>query len=569
MSDRLQPVNLVDFTGGLNLFSTDFQLAENESPEMLNMTIDPRGGFVTRSGWAMWNDAQVIASPTDLTWRPRNAEMHLYSNGSIAVFVTNANKIWAAGAGGAFVDLGAVATASPHLADASGWGDVMYFACGFANQAWKVTNVPTAGNKGAVVPAAVGGATPNWNNDYTVPGAKGPVLPKCEHMEPHGGYMFVAGTSEDGVNYPNRVRWSHPDRPEDWALADFIDILAGGSRITALRSFQDHLLIFKVDSVWALFGYDRDSWQLIKVSRAIGTPGPASVSKSESTVYFYSASGRNGIYAYQGGEPVLISERIRRATDAITDDREVYLGWAARRLYCQIDAPLDANDGNHGSMFVFDPSIGGQGAWRVHKPAKGTMGPIVEHSDSSLEYPLIATCGCTGSSGVMRTLARAENASDVFLDGTFGFKSFYRTSWQHAGWPERMKSWLRPRVIVRVPIEPVTVRVDTFWNYDSTNIHRSHIFNVDTEGAVFWRELGAADPRGDGWDWGDGTKWTAGPRRGDLITRPQAPSTMGHGTSLGWARAVSLKFAPDDYTLGLPWSVDAVILKFNARRFTT
>jgi hypothetical protein len=32
---------------------------------------------------------------------------------------------------------------------------------------------------------------------------------------------------------------------------------------------------------------------------------------------------------------------------------------------------------------------------------------------------------------------------------------------------------------------------------------------------------------------------------------------------------VQLEFKPEDYTLGLPWSVDAVILKFNTRRFTT
>ena len=33
-----------DFTGGLNLRADQFQLSKNESPDMLNVEIDPRGG---------------------------------------------------------------------------------------------------------------------------------------------------------------------------------------------------------------------------------------------------------------------------------------------------------------------------------------------------------------------------------------------------------------------------------------------------------------------------------------------------------------------------------------------
>lgn len=35
---------LKDFTGGLNFRADQFQLADNESPDMLNVEIDPRGG---------------------------------------------------------------------------------------------------------------------------------------------------------------------------------------------------------------------------------------------------------------------------------------------------------------------------------------------------------------------------------------------------------------------------------------------------------------------------------------------------------------------------------------------
>ena len=41
MANRLDPINLADFTGGLDLRSNQFQLAANQSPEMENITIDP------------------------------------------------------------------------------------------------------------------------------------------------------------------------------------------------------------------------------------------------------------------------------------------------------------------------------------------------------------------------------------------------------------------------------------------------------------------------------------------------------------------------------------------------
>jgi len=53
-----------DFTGGLNLRADQFQLAENESPKMLNVDVDPRGGVFSRGGYTAINSS-VVAS-----WNP-------------------------------------------------------------------------------------------------------------------------------------------------------------------------------------------------------------------------------------------------------------------------------------------------------------------------------------------------------------------------------------------------------------------------------------------------------------------------------------------------------------------
>ena len=69
--------------------------------------------------------------------------------------------------------------------------------------------------------------------------------PQAEVIAQHAGYLFVANTRENGVDYRTRLRWSHSNNPDAWAAADYIDISEGGGEITADVPFSDRLLIFK------------------------------------------------------------------------------------------------------------------------------------------------------------------------------------------------------------------------------------------------------------------------------------------------------------------------------------
>src|SRR5688572_16574029 len=88
MANRLEPINITDFRGGLNLRKDQLQIAENESPEMVNISLDPEGGIRTRDGWQRWNDADIV-DPDVTDWDPQRAWAHQLANGTDVVYIAN------------------------------------------------------------------------------------------------------------------------------------------------------------------------------------------------------------------------------------------------------------------------------------------------------------------------------------------------------------------------------------------------------------------------------------------------------------------------------------------------
>lgn len=77
-----------DFTGGLNLRSDQFQLADNESPEMLNVEVDPRGGVFSRGGMLRINSEDVAG-----TWNPQKLYAFNSAYGN-KLLLANDNKLF-------------------------------------------------------------------------------------------------------------------------------------------------------------------------------------------------------------------------------------------------------------------------------------------------------------------------------------------------------------------------------------------------------------------------------------------------------------------------------------------
>lgn len=544
--NRLQPENLTDFTGGLNYSTDQFSLADNESPGMLNIDLDPRSGFSTRRGWRRWSPTEIApVSP----WQPRNATVHTVGTGEQTVFVVNNGTIYQAPESGVFTALvGPSAQAIPQGADFVSWGEDVYIACGMDQTPYRRT-----------IDGSVTALTPDVWSEVDAP--IGNSMPSAGLCEAHAGYMFTARISEAGFHYSTRIRWSHPNRPDAWRADDYIDIDAYGGKITAIISYRDHLLIFKTTSMWALYGYGDDSWQLVLVSSSIGCPAITATTKSETTVFFFSASNRNGVYAYTGGEPVYISEKIKPALTQITSFNNVFISWANRKLWVSVPWQTAGSTPDPQSLFVFDTDVG-QGAWMLYDSPHGAVSSVVDGSDINSKFPLAAFW--SAETATMVVLDLIDDAYDQILSAAEGgsdrqsFEAYYRTRWMHGGWPDRRKSWRRPTFICRRVPHQVDLLVEQFRDYDETTTRRTGLVPGTTFEGNIWDAGGSATPGG--LDWGEPAKTWGAVEHGAALIRG---GPMGHASSL------QLKVLPSASTPMRKWGVDGIIVKTTVQRFRT
>ena len=536
MTAQLQALNLSNFTGGLNLRSDAFQLSDSESPEMLNVDVDPRGGVRSRRGWDRWNGTAVGG-----TWSPTRLHVFEQPDGSRDVMLVN-NSLILTGSAGTLSGLsdgsGAITTASPVIgADFADWGSLVYIACGktLVSRKWSGSGTATA----------LTGSGPTWQDDYTAPTTG--YFPKADYACTYQGYMVVASTREDGTDFPNRVRFSHPNNPENWAELDCVDILAGGAKITGLVAFSDHVVVFKSNSVWAIYGNDADSFTPVNLTMTVGAVHGNAIAVSETGAYFYSHP--NGVYEYRAGMtfkdgqpvvevsaallPIIDSGRLNPAAlDKMT------LGVLNRRVWWSVPYERDVTATTNRSTFVLDPALG---AWTVFSDADGDGLAAFASGGNQGDGALLLAAHSVH--GFLLNVEANEDATDTIDAVGVGFPTLYATRWLHADWPALRKSWRRPDYVVSEMSAAYTLQVDVLRDYDESNPRSQHTVVVDT---------GATGAVWGSFTWGAFT-WGGTPR-GSRIER---------GGSIGLARSVQLKFAGE---VGKPWGLNTVVMKFRNRR---
>lgn len=469
---------------------------------------------------------------TSATWVPQKLSVWKRFDGN-RLLLCNNNLLWTgveSGGTGVFTPLrdqyGAQFETLPaHGVDTAQWLDNLFVARGelpvLQLSPSGVTELEQSG--------------PVWQNDYLAP-VDG-FFPAAHLVATHLGCVFAADTVEEGVRYACRLRWSHPNSPTNWASDDYIDIVSGGSRIVGVAPFGDHLVVVKDDSVWALFGYDAESWQLMPVTEAVGGLGAGAVAESPGGLFFVSTTG---VFRYSQDGIQEISEQLRplwdeRRLDLSEPDR-FFLGWLNNRLWFT---------GPHvegGGVYVWDGSIGQRGAWVRHAcPCGAGLGPMAALQEGDDRSRWLA---CHSADSFVMQVDLPGVVDDKIGESLIPFTSYYSTRWLHGDWPTLRKSWRRPDIVVSGSSQRQVLRVDVYRDYDDVSLRRQFVIETGADSAI---------------DWGPPATWGVG-----NWSSVQLGSFIEHGKFLGTARAIRVVFRPE---VGANWGIDAVVFKFIPRRF--
>ena len=557
-----------DFTGGINFRADQFQLAPNESPFILNMEVDPRGGVFSRAGYMNFNPNAVSG-----TWNPKvlfnykyPTDPHImFSTGFVTSGSVDGKVMYANSASHDFVDLNSALSTplvvkSLNGASMTQWEDTLYIALGKdATNMFKWT----VGDTYATSLLASG---PTWQQ-YTLP--VGGYMPRAELSITHANKLFVANTYEDAVAYPNRLRWSHESLPEDWYVDDYIDIIAGGEGIRGLAIVDGQLLIFKPKAVYLLMGYDADSFQLVEVSKFIGIDTPQQCVEGDGGVYFFDYPkglyfyDRNGLQnIYSRLEPTVTQNQIN--AQELT---KLTLAFINNRLW--MSAPYDWEGSGVAAIkatvnFVYDKSIGVEGAYTMFQSADefGLYAGCDWYDSDEEVYHLMINPDDSFPYIFMVDEYEAGNipveAKDDVLQGatpsnTGSFTTNYTTSWFYNDRYVQNKTFVKPLFVVRNVETDTQIIVNVYHDFNSVRVANptTLILDASQSGGVYDTSLFN----------------TA------IFGIDSLPTTIQAGSRLKKAKAIQLEFlGPTNLNSnssiypGRYWGINSIAYKFKSRR---
>ncbi len=529
-----------DFTGGLNLRSDQFQLSENESPKMLNVEIDPRGGVFSRGGMVRINDTAISG-----TWDPQKLTAFSGDGTTPNVMLSNGTKVYRS-TGGNFSTLqfsagNDVVANSPHGACMAVWGDTLYIATGTAvvsgGYSWKTSQT-------YATPITASSYAPHaWQTVATPSEVK---MPQCEHLAVHASRMWAGQTTEDvagtTTTLPNRLRYSITGTATNWNSNAYFDLLGGGNGITGMAVANGSLVVFKPNAVYIIYGNDPSNFGVIQLSDKLGCQSHHAFAVADNGVYFY-ALGR-GLFFTDGSSIVEVSTNIKPIIDlgyvSSSSTEGVTVSWIGGRLWLSLPYAESGSIPTVATVnFVFDPSLA---AFTMFKTADdyGVVGGCDFRGANNVEYRLMAH----PTQPYVLNVDRYADESDVITTTGQGFASYYKTKWFDAGSYMQKKMFRRPDVVLKESSTNQSINVKVWHNFDEADSNWKREFDIEQ-----------TIPTISTWGtalWGTGI-WAVG----------AASSVIRTGKNLGMARTVQLQFTGP---LNQAWGINSIGYKFNSRR---
>jgi len=542
---QIQIFEQKDFTGGLNLRSDQFQLANNESPEMLNVEVDPRGGVFSRGGMTRINPTNVTGA-----WLPDKL-YPFYNSGTHHIMLSNNNNVFhSTGADFTRLDVSSgvpIVSTSPHGVCFASWGTTLYMSLGQSSTAgaYKWDGAATY----ATNLTRSGSSPNNWQTRSTAPAGK---FPQCEHIAVHANKMWAANTTEGGVNFPNRIRFSDESLPENWVEEDYLDIQGGGPSIIAIVSVNGVLLVFKQSAVYAIYGYDYTDFRIVPLSEQLGCSSHHALAASDTGVYFFSSS--HGLFYTNGNSVVDLFQPLRPLFDLgyinNASEESISVSWIGRRVWLSLPysqtTPVEYPSVN----FVFDPTMNSYTMFQT-ADNKGLVGGCDFTTQAGVDMRVAIH---PSTPAVMQVDRYSIDSDYINVDGSLtGFASYYRTKWFDAGSYMQRKMFRRPELVLRETDSEQILTVKVYHDFQEALGSEKREFNLTQTSitvGLTWGENWALEPAG-GTPYGE--SWSNETLGGAIAT----------ASNLGLCKTVQLRFSGQATK---PWGINSIGYKWSPRR---
>jgi len=531
-----------DFTGGLNLRSDQYQLADNESPEMLNVEVDPRGGIFSRGGMVRFHSA--VATTDD--WNPQRL-YGFYGTTNNLVLINNV-KIYKQNSTG-FTPIahsgGDIVSTGVHGASCATWGSNLYIVTGATNTVgsyvWSGAGVATN------IPAS---SSATWQ---TRSAAVANRMPQAELITVHSNRVFVANTKEDGNLFPNRLRWSDESLPTNWVYNDYIDIEGGGNKITGMCVVNGGLVVFKEYSMYFLYGYDHTDYRIVQIASDIGCVSPHSFVTTQQGVYFY--ANRKGLHFFDGSNLTNLFEPLRTAFDLryinTSIPEKVSISWIGRRVWLSLPYSKTGSQETLATInVIYDPSMRSYSMFST-ADNYGVVGGIDYRTSEGNEIRL----ACHPVVKTVLEVDKYDYDYDVINinNSISGFSTVYRTKWFDGGSFLQRKMFRRPDLVMRETETNETIAVQVFHDYQEAVGAEKRSFNITLNSSaigLMWGENWAYEPAGL-------------PTYGSVWSTDVLGGSIKTASNLGMAKTVQLRFVGE---LTKPWGINSIGYKWVPRR---